>query len=223
MEKINLKGIYIKYGEGNYKVDILNNLYLTVNQGEMIAIIGRSGSGKSTLLNILGGLTKPNKGKYFLNKEEISGNKSFLNLRRNEISFIVQDYGLIKDMTVYENVYLSTKYSKNNSRNRIDKILKKLDIFDKKNKLPKLLSGGECQRVSIARALVKDSNIILADEPTGALDEYNERLIMDIFDNLSKEGKTIVIVTHNLDVASKCDKIYELKNGQTHRIYLNKI
>ncbi|MGL5713524.1 MAG: ABC transporter ATP-binding protein [Paraclostridium sp.] len=213
MEKIKLENLNKSFGNNT----ILKNINLSIKNGEIVAILGRSGSGKSTLLNILGGLTSADSGNYSIDGKilNLDSLKELENLRKDKISFILQNYALIKDLNVYENINLGIKYSKNKniSQNKIDDILKKLNILDKKYKLPKYLSGGECQRVAIARAMLRDSEILLADEPSGALDECNESIIMDIFLELAHKGKTILLVTHNIDLAKRCTRIVEIKDG----------
>jgi len=217
MKKIALEGISKFYlnGENTYKA--LDNINLSIDEGELLAIMGRSGSGKTTLLNILGGLIESSKGTYFFDGQEIKNDESSMSNHRNKnIGFIVQDYALIKDITVFENIRLPLKYSrikKEAINKRIDEALTEVGLFDKKMKLPTELSGGECQRVAIARALINNASVILADEPTGALDENTEKIIMDLFIKLNHQGKTILIVTHDNYIANRCNRIIRIKDG----------
>lgn len=216
---IELKDVYKYYGSGESIVKALDGVNLHIKQGEMIAIIGKSGSGKSTLLNILGGLDNVTKGNYLFNntKVPLSNQKKLSIFRKKNIGFIVQYFALIDDMNVFENVSLPLKYNrytKKQIKEKVDQILNELDIKDKIYKFPHELSGGQKQRVAIARAIISEPKVILADEPTGALDEETEKSIMDIFRKLNKLGKTIVIVTHDAKIANNCNRIIRLSDGK---------
>lgn len=218
MEKIILKEISKVYSNDKNTYTALDNINLNINEGELVAIMGRSGSGKTTLLNILGGLIQSTKGTYFFDGHELKNDENSMSNHRNKnIGFIVQDYALIKDITVFENIKLPLKYNKLKKEDiirRIDTALTEVGLLEKKMKLPTELSGGECQRVAIARALINNANVILADEPTGALDEKTEELIMDLFVKLNNRGKTILIVTHDNSIAHKCNRIIKIKDGK---------
>lgn len=219
MDLINLKNISKTYGKNDARVEALKEINLTVASGEMLCIMGASGSGKSTLLNIIGCLDKTSSGEYFLKQENINkySTKGLAKIRNKTFGFVVQYFGLLDDYTVYENIQIPLEYSKTPRKKRkilIENMLDKLKIKDKSNKTPTELSGGQNQRVAIARALVNNPDIILADEPTGALDRKTSEEVMDIFKKLNEDGKTIIIVTHDEKVASKCRRIVTLDDGK---------
>jgi putative ABC transport system ATP-binding protein len=207
------------YGRGEAEVKALNGLSLKVKAGEMVAIMGASGSGKSTLLNILGCLDKPSQGQYKLkNKSILSYNsRQMAELRNQSFGMIVQDFALVERYTVYRNVLIPLSYSKKpieSRRKRIEEVLAQLGILKKKNTLALKLSGGQRQRVAIARALVNDPEIILADEPTGSLDSKMGLEVINIFKEINSLGKTIIIVTHDLNVARACQRIIQVHDGK---------
>ena len=184
----------------------------------MVAIMGKSGCGKSTLLNILGGLITMDSGEYYYKGEKVitAKQKNLTMLRRKEIGFVVQYFALVDDMNIYKNVELPLKYlgySAKERKSRVLKALAELELSAKKKAYPTELSGGQQQRVAIARAIVKNPDLILADEPTGALDEMTGEIVMDIFRKLNKNGKTIIIVTHDPNIAAKCDRTIRLRDG----------
>lgn len=218
MNKIRLENINKFYGTEPNTVHALKNVTLNINDGELLAIMGRSGSGKSTLLKVLGGLTGIQSGEYYYGRILLKNKENQMSKFRNQhIGFIVQNYALLFDRSVYDNVELPLRYSHVTRRKReemVMEILEKVGMGDLADRFPGELSGGECQRVAIARAIVNNPKIILADEPTGALDEETEKLIMDILINLNKEGKTIVIVTHDSQIANQLNRIVYLRNGE---------
>ncbi|RXI48502.1 ABC transporter ATP-binding protein [Clostridium tetani] len=220
MEILKLNNISKIYGMNNNKLNALKDINLTINEGELIAIIGASGSGKSTLLNIMGTLDNSTSGEYMVDGKDINNLNSadLARLRNKYFGFIVQNFALINDYTVYENIEIPLEYGKVKSKDRKKIISETLDILsmkDKMNKTPKQLSGGQCQKVAIARALVNDPRIILADEPTGALDRKTGQDIMEILKKLNRQkGKTIIMVTHNLELATRCDRIIKLQDGK---------
>lgn len=210
----------VKNGSKNMK--ILNNLDLEIFQGHSIAIRGRSGSGKTTLLNILGGVVKPSSGKIYFKGEDFSSKSldELAEYRKYHIGFITQNFNLLDDRNVYENVALPLYYQKIDNaeiKKRVYSTLKKVGLIKFSKKQINTLSGGEKQRVAIARALVKKPEIILADEPTGSLDEKTENEILNIFDELKLENITMIIVTHDSSVANRCDTIYTLEYGKLYR------
>lgn len=212
---VELKEITKAYGERK----VLDNISLDITEGQMIAIMGRSGAGKTTLLNILGCLDKPDSGIYKFKDKEVNlkRDSEVANLRKDSIGFVIQNYALINQKNAYYNIsvpLLCKGLSKKNIRNLVEDIAKKVGIYDLLDKHPYELSGGECQRVSIARALVRNPDIILADEPTGALDEATEKDILSIFQELNKQGITILIVTHNPEVAKVCSTLYKISDGK---------
>ena len=219
MEIIKLENACKEFGKDDSKVRALDNVSLTISKGEMVAIIGPSGQGKSTLLNIIGCLDKLDSGTYMLNDKRVSDlkNKNLAYIRNNEFGFIVQYFALIDDYTVYENVRVPLKYSKKSFKNNKDRILnliEKLDINIKKDNYPCELSGGQNQRVEIARAIINDQEIILADDPTGALDLKTGMQVIDMLKKLNNDGKTVIIVTHDNNVASRCNRIIKIEDGK---------
>jgi len=200
------------------EIQVLKGINLTIYEGDFVAIIGASGSGKSTLMNIIGCMDKPTSGKYFLSgKDVLSLNDDELSFLRNEfIGFVFQQFHLIPYAKAIENVMLPTIYSRQDQKNvkqRAIELLKMVRMEHRINSKPNQLSGGEQQRVAIARALINNPQIILADEPTGALDSKTSNEIMDIFTNLNNEGKTVIIITHEADIAERCKKIIKISDG----------
>ena len=193
-------------------VNVVNDISMEIYEGELLVIVGASGSGKSTLINILGGMDRCTSGNVYFKDNDITkyNEKKLTQYRKNNIGFVYQAFNLINELTVYENILLTS-----DSKDNIDEILKKVGLLDKKNSYPKELSGGEQQRVSIARALSKDCDILFCDEPTGALDTENSKKILLLLEEFSrKDKKTIVIVTHNNDIKKIADRVYTVKNGK---------
>ena len=216
---IQLKNIYKIYKSEDSELNANNDITLYIKKGELVSIVGPSGSGKSTLMNIIGCLSTPTSGTYILDNMEVQklNENELSSIRNKEIGFIFQKYNLINKLNVKENVELPLIYKKVKKKDReiiIDEMLEKLGILDKKNKYPNQLSGGECQRVAIARALATNPNIILADEPTGALDSNNGKQLLNIITNLNKEGKTVIIITHDMSIASLCNRMIQMKDGK---------
>lgn len=196
----------------------LRGASLSADKGEMVAVMGKSGSGKSTLLNIIGGLMTMDDGELYIGGEKVDFRKKkyLLNYRRKEVGFVVQYFALIEDMNIYKNVSLPLKYQGMKGRKirgKTMKMLKKLGIADKARSYPSELSGGQQQRAAIARALVKDPAIILADEPTGALDEETGKEVMRLLQELKMKDRVILIVTHDDKVAEYCDRTIYLRDG----------
>ncbi|MDU1313691.1 ABC transporter ATP-binding protein [Clostridium septicum] len=218
MSMIKLTNINKIYGELESETKALNNINLEIKKGELVALTGKSGSGKSTLLNLLGQLDVESSGSISIDgtiTKNLTKNQRS-KFRNSTIGFIVQHFALINDYTVYDNIELPLKYGNVKKSLRKDLILdvsSKLGIEDKLKSKPNNLSGGQCQRVAIARAIVNNPNIILADEPTGALDTVTGSEVMNIFKSLNSNGKTVIIVTHDLKLANECDRIIELKDG----------
>lgn len=210
------------YNEGKSNAfQALCSLSLEIEDGEMLSIIGKSGSGKTTLLNIIGCIDKFTSGSYMLDDMSVSecSDKDFAEIRNQKIGIVMQDFALIDTYTVRENLLVPTFFaekseSKQVINNRIDELLKKMGISDLKNKIVRELSGGQKQRTAIARALMNNPSVILADEPTGALDSKIAADIMDLFKKLNNDGKTIIIVTHDKEIAAQCGRIIEIADGR---------
>lgn len=218
MPIIELKQITKIFKDDPTKTPILKHISLTIDQGEFVAIMGASGSGKSTLLNILGLLDKPTSGEYLLDGEHIthkmrSAHLAFL--RRQKIGFIFQSFNLIPRVTALGNVELPMVYSRfPNRRARAKELLKKVELSKRIFARPNQLSGGEQQRVAIARALVNSPKILLADEPTGNLDSKTGHTIMTLLKHLNHDGLTIIMVTHEKEIASFADRVIHMKDGK---------
>ncbi len=211
--QICLKNISKQY-ERPIKCRALCDINLEIDKGELIAITGKSGCGKSTLLNILAGLTMKSSGEYFFNNILLNDNRKHMaQFRQKNIGIVVQNFALLNDRTVFDNIRLGLVKNKMD-KNKFYSIAEDLGIEKKLNYFPFQLSGGECQRVAIARAIIKKPSIILADEPTGALDSQTSSEIMKLFKDINKEGKTIIIVTHDLEIAKQCDRIIEISDGK---------
>lgn len=222
---LTLSNVKKSYWDGNKQSVILKNVNLQIKKGRVIAIKGRSGSGKTSLLNIIAGLTKCDGGQIHFNYNDIT-NLTFdeqLEYRRKNISIITQQFNLLDDRSVFENIALPLNYEKikkDEKKKKVLQVLNSLGMEDFAYKKTLNLSGGERQRVAIARALVKEPLLLIADEPTGSLDIETEKEILEIFNNLKDKGVTIIIVTHDDNVANICDTVYELINGELHDISL---
>lgn len=206
------------YPSGEGKLRALDGVSFEITDGELVAVTGRSGSGKSTLLNIMGLLDKPTEGEYYINDKKASGLplREQAKLRNAEIGFVVQDFALVEKYTVKQNVNIPLIYSKKqlDKERAIRAVLQRVGLSDKINTPVYKLSGGQKQRTAIARAVVNDPSVILADEPTGALDSVNANGIMTLFESLSRAGKTVVIVTHDMNIAARCSRRIELNDGK---------
>ena len=216
MQIKNVKKIYDK-NQKNEKC-VLNDVSVEIKKGEMVAVIGKSGSGKSTLLHILGCMDTISSGTYYLDGIQVDSlsNKKQAELRSSKIGFILQDFGLLSDDTVLENVILPMMFDRTNLAKVKEKAVEKLKLVGMEKQLHQkvaTLSGGEKQRVAIARALVKDPDYILADEPTGALDTENAKMFMEQLHKLHRMGKTIVMVTHDLELAKECERMLKIVDG----------
>ncbi|MBQ8327882.1 MAG: ABC transporter ATP-binding protein [Lachnospiraceae bacterium] len=206
------------YKNGEQETVALKDVSLTIEDGEFVAIMGTSGSGKSTLLHILGCMDKPTKGTYLLMGEDITHFKSrqLSKIRKSKITFVFQNFALMEKYTAYENIELPLLHRGISTRQRKKIILdavRQLDIESQLYKLPKEMSGGQQQRVALARALVSGADIILADEPTGALDHATSMELMSILKEYNQKGKTVIIVTHDKEVAEFADKVIRIEDG----------
>lgn len=197
------------------KVKALNNINLSVYEGEWLAIMGPSGSGKSTLLNILSLMDNPSSGEYILDAENLAqmDEEQKIQMRREKIGLIFQQFHLIPYLNALENVMLSQYYHSSVDEKDAKIVLEKVGLSHRLHHLPSELSGGEQQRVCIARALINNPEILLADEPTGNLDEDNEKIVLETLQKLKNEGKTIVLITHNPDLAKFADRTIILQHG----------
>lgn len=216
---ITLAGIRREFPSGDGTIAALKDIDLTIEAGEMVAIVGASGSGKSTLMNILGCLDQPTSGSYRISGRETASLSSdeLAALRREHFGFIFQRYHLLAELTALGNVEIPAIYAGRNRKERTIRaaaLLERLDMADREDHRPGQLSGGQQQRVSIARALMNNANVILADEPTGALDRRSGEEVLRILDELHAEGRTIVIVTHDMSVASRAERIIEISDGK---------
>ena len=217
MALLELKDISKIYSGGTVKA--LNNVSLSVEQGEWVAIMGPSGSGKSTMMNIIGCMDKPSSGQVILDGKDIAheSSKSLTNIRRDKIGLIFQQFHLVNYLTALENVMVAQYYHSLPDEKEAMEALERVGLAARAHHLPSQLSGGEQQRVCIARALINHPQLILADEPTGNLDEANENLVIDIFKQLHAEGRTLVVVTHAPEVASFAQRTVVLEHGKYAR------
>lgn len=216
---ISLKAINKYYITGDEKFHALKNINFEVKKGEFVSIMGPSGSGKSTLIKILGLLDNSFEGEYILDGKDIRklSDDELSNIRNKKIGFVFQNFNLIKNLSIKENISLPMLYqgiSKRKCEERVLELLRKIDLDSKINKYPSELSGGQQQRISIIRSLVNNPDIIIADEPTGALDSNTSKEIMNIFKDLNKEGITIIIITHDINVAKETNRIVRILDGE---------
>ena len=219
MSLIELKDIYKIYSDGDSEIRALDGVSLTVEKGEFVAIVGSSGSGKSTCMNIIGCLDIPTSGTYMLNGTDVStmDEKSLAHIRNKEIGFIFQQYNLIPKLSVIENVELPLLYKGLDTRTRRDmavNALERVGLSDRGDKYPSQLSGGQQQRVSIARALAGKPPVILADEPTGALDSKTGREVLDFLKQLNADGTTVVLITHDNSIAAEMNRVVRIHDGK---------
>ncbi len=224
MELIRLNNVVKQYDKGS--VTALDNVNLSIEGGSFVSIIGPSGSGKSTLLNMLGALDTPDTGEIIVNGIDLSTQKDLSDFRRHEIGFIFQLHNLIPNLTVQENVeipLMDAELSENQKKERAELFIDAVGLSDKKKQKPNKLSGGERQRVAIARALVNFPSIILADEPTGALDTKTGAMVLDVLSYVRETiDATLIIVTHDPEVAKLADRTIEIRDGQIIRDYYNR-
>jgi putative ABC transport system ATP-binding protein len=212
------------YKSGEVETAALKNINLTIEEGEFVVILGPSGSGKSTLLNVISGLDTVTSGKIMFREENLTelSEDEMTEFRREHLGFIFQQYNLLQNLTVYENIQIGSDIGKNPLN--IDELLKKVGLENARNKYPHQLSGGEQQRVSVARSLAKNPDIIFCDEPTGSLDEKNSKQVLQVLQELNSEyRKTVVVITHNLGIAKMADKVIRMNSGLITEITLNTV
>lgn len=219
---IEFKDITKIYRMGEVEIKALDKISFSIDKGQFVVIVGPSGAGKSTILNILGGMDSPTSGKLIVDNEEISkySRKELITYRRYDIGFVFQFYNLVQNLTALENVELAAEIC----RNPLEpvKVLEQVGLKDRINNFPGQLSGGEQQRVSIARALAKNPKLLLCDEPTGALDYNTGKSVLKLLQDTCREnGMTVIIVTHNLAITPMADKVIKIKNGKVESDVLN--
>ena len=222
MAYIEVIDTYKRYKVGENTVVANNGINFSIEKGEFVVILGPSGAGKSTVLNILGGMDTCDEGKIIIDKTDISkfNNKQLTKYRRHDVGFVFQFYNLVQNLTAKENVELATQISKNSLD--VDKTLELVGLEDRKDNFPSQLSGGEQQRVSIARAIAKNPKLLLCDEPTGALDYNTGKQILKLLQDTCRErGVTVVVITHNLALTAMGDKVIKVKNGVVDSVTVN--
>ena len=215
---IDLKNVSKSYRNGDQELQVLKNVHLEVEEGEFVAIMGPSGSGKSTLMNIIGMLDRPTSGEYYLEGEEVAklSEKKLAKVRNQQIGFVFQQFFLLSKLNALQNVELPLIYagvSQSKRKALAEQYLKKVELEKRMHHLPSELSGGQKQRVAIARALVNHPSIILADEPTGALDTKTGEQILELLTELNREGKTIIMVTHEPEIAAFAKRQIVIRDG----------
>ncbi len=218
MMLLEMKDICKDYMQGREPVRVLKNISLQVEEGDYLAIMGPSGSGKTTLMNLIGCLDVPTSGTYLLKEEDIGKQKpnKLAQIRNETLGFVFQSFYLLPKLSALDNVALPLLYAgvpKKERRARAEEALKRMGLEDRMKFRPNQLSGGQCQRVAIARAIVTNPKLLLADEPTGALDSASGRQIMDIFDELNRDGVTIIMITHEQEVAARAARICHIRDG----------
>ncbi len=215
MSYIEFRDVVKTYRSGTVPLNALDGTSFHIEKGELVVIVGQSGAGKTTLLNILGGMDRLTSGSVLLDGKEVSqmNNKELANYRRSDVGFVFQFYNLIPNLTAYENVEMASQLVSDPID--CDTILKEIGLTDRKDNFPAQLSGGEQQRIAIARAIAKNPKLLLCDEPTGALDYQTGKAILKLLQRLSTEkGMTVVIITHNSALTAMADRVIKLKNGQ---------
>lgn len=219
---LEINGIKKHFGEGDSRVDVLKGIDLQIEKGEICVLLGPSGSGKSTLLNIIGGIDDADSGYISINGEKTAdmNEKSLTKYRRKHLGYIFQMYNLIPNLNIKENIEVGAYLSDNPLD--VDEILKTLGLYEHRHKLPNQLSGGQQQRCAIGRAIVKNPDILLCDEPTGALDYNTSKDILKLIEDVNKKyGNTVIMVTHNDAIKNMADRVVKLRDGVIRKNYLN--
>lgn len=217
---IKLIGIEKSFNAGkSNELHVLKGISTEVKDGELVAIVGKSGAGKSTLLHIIACIDSYDSGEYYIDDLLIKNmsEKKLANIRNEKIGIVMQDFSLVEDFTVLENIMIPLDFAKNkrpNAKELAKEVLKQVNMENFAKEKVRNLSGGEKQRIAIARAIINNPSLILADEPTGSLDSANTEAIMDLLFSLNKQGKTIIIVTHDKELAEKCHRIIEISDGR---------
>lgn len=221
---LEINGIKKHFGEGESRVEVLKGIDAGIEKGEICVLLGPSGSGKSTLLNIIGGIDSADSGYIAINGEKTAdmNEKKLTVYRRKHLGYIFQMYNLIPNLNIKENVEVGAYLSDNPLD--VDELLKTLGLYEHRHKLPAQLSGGQQQRTAIGRAIVKNPDILLCDEPTGALDYNTSKEILKLIENLNqKYGSTVVMVTHNDDIRNMADRVIKLRDGVIRKNYVNEV
>ena len=221
---LDIKGITKHFGEGESRVEVLKGIDLEIEKGEICVILGPSGSGKSTLLNIIGGIDSADSGYIAINGEKTAqmSDKVLTTYRREHLGYVFQMYNLIPNLNIKENIEVGAYLSKKPLD--VDEVLKSLGLYEHRHKLPNQLSGGQQQRTAIGRAIAKNPNILLCDEPTGALDYNTSKEILKLIEDVNKKfGNTVIMVTHNDAIKNMADRVVKLRDGVIRKNYLNEI
>ena len=226
MHLIDVRDVYKIYNPGENQVNALDGVSLTIDEGEFVAIIGQSGSGKSTLMNMLGLLDTPTSGEYYINGTLVDDltDDEMSKIRNEQIGFIFQGFNLISSLNAIENVELPLVYrgiSKYERREISEAALKKVGLEQRMHHLPAALSGGQQQRVAVARAIAASPPVILADEPTGNLDTRSTNDVMQILHNLKEDGRTVIIITHDNEIAEQAERVIRIRDGKVVEDYIN--
>ena len=219
---IQINNLYKSYGIAETKVDVLKGIDLNIAAGKLVCLLGPSGSGKSTLLNILGGIEHIDKGSVTVFNHELEkmNNKELTLYRRNNVGFVFQFYNLISDLTVEENIQVGQYVSK--SPLDLDRLISSLGLSEQRKKYPNEISGGQAQRTSIARAIIKKPSLLICDEPTGALDYNTGKAILKLLQDTCREkGVTVILITHNSAIAPMADRVIKIKNGKVSEMTVN--
>lgn len=219
---LEINGIKKHYGEGESRVEVLNGINLEIEKGEICVLLGPSGSGKSTLLNIIGGIDNADEGYISIAGEKTAdmNEKRLTQYRRKHLGYVFQMYNLIPNLNIRENVEVGAYLSDNPLE--IDELLKTLGLYEHRHKLPNQLSGGQQQRTAIGRAIIKNPDILLCDEPTGALDYKTSKEILKLIEDVNKKyGNTVIIVTHNDAIKNMADRVIKLRDGSVRKNYKN--